>query len=264
LGVKPDDFVAIMAERSIEMIAGIYGIIKAGAAYVPIDPTYPEERIAFMLEDCQPQAMLLYGAEYETNLTKIDLKETGTWEGNVENPEKVNKAEDLIYCIYTSGTTGTPKGVLLEHHGVTNLAIYMRTELQIKSEEHIILFANYVFDGSVWEILMAHMNGATLYVPTDETIRDIARMQVYMTDHNINISYFPPAYYEEGKFELDGYVVTAGSQSNSNIVKQITEHSKYINSYGPTEVTICASNWICGMNAEVPENIPIGKPISNT
>ena len=120
LGVKPDDFVAMLTERSLEMIIGIYGILKAGGAYVPMDPTYPEERIRFMLEDCKPKAVLTYHTAVETDIPVIDLADSEVWTGMPENIEHVNKPSDLAYCIYTSGTTGKPKGVLVEHRSVVN------------------------------------------------------------------------------------------------------------------------------------------------
>ena len=120
MGVKPDDFVAMLTERSLEMIIGIYGILKAGGAYVPMDPTYPEERIRYMLEDCKPKVVLTYHATIETNIPIIDLADSEVWTGMPENIEHVNKPSDLAYCIYTSGTTGKPKGVLVEHRSVVN------------------------------------------------------------------------------------------------------------------------------------------------
>ena len=126
LGVKADDKVAILTERSIEMIIGIYGIIKAGGAYVPMDPEYPEERIRYMLEDCAPKAVLLGKAELpvETNIPIIDLFDGEVYTGETKNLEHVNKPNDLLYVIYTSGTTGKPKGVMIEHTGVVNLREY--------------------------------------------------------------------------------------------------------------------------------------------
>ncbi|MBG9456496.1 hypothetical protein ABE61_21410, partial [Lysinibacillus sphaericus] len=263
LGVKPDDFVAIMAERSIEMIAGIYGIIKAGAAYVPIDPTYPEERIAFMLEDCQPKAMLLYQAEYETNLSKIDLKEVGIWEGNIQNPEKVNKAEDLIYCIYTSGTTGTPKGTLLEHRGVVSLKYMFERNLEITPADNIIQFANFIFDASVWEMTMALLNGATLVCMPAIVGQNPKEFSEYCKNNRVTVATLPPNYYLQKEVDVEfRKLITAGSESSMALIKKVGD-SSYINAYGPTETTVCASYW------EKEENwdttiIPIGKPISNT
>ena len=265
LGVKSDDFVAIIADRSIEMIAGIYGIIKSGGAYVPIDPTYPEDRIKFMLEDCAAKAILKYtteSIELSTEVPVIDLSESEVWEGASEDPEHVNTPNDLIYCIYTSGTTGQPKGVNIEHNGIANLCEYMQNELDVTIDDKVMLFANYIFDGSVWEIMMAHMNGASLYVPNEETVKDIFRMEKYVSENKITVSYFPPAYFEQGKFELNRYVVTAGSSTTRTVVEKAIKTGNYINSYGPTEASICTTNWIVN-NGESIDGITIGKPISN-
>ncbi|MBG9452514.1 hypothetical protein ABE61_00010, partial [Lysinibacillus sphaericus] len=253
LGVKPDDFVAIMSERSIEMIAGIYGIIKAGAAYVPIDSTYPEERIAFMLEDCQPKAILLYGAEYETDITKIDLKEAGTWEGNIQNPEKVNKAEDLIYCIYTSGTTGTPKGVLVEHHGVVAINQYFKELYKITEKDVILQFANYIFDASVWEMTMALYNGATLLLIPSNKVRGVDEFEQYVSNKKATVALLPPQYFRQIKQNLFRVLTTGGSATSKELVEQIGDKERYINAYGPTENTVLATHWEKENDKEVPE-----------
>ena len=131
LGVRPDEKVAIITQRSIEMIIGIYGIIKAGGAYVPIDPDYPYERIKYMLEDCQPKAILVGKAEVpvEMNIPVIDLFDEEVYTGETKNPEHVNTPNDLIYIIYTSGTTGKPKGVMIEHRGVINFCNVHKSSL---------------------------------------------------------------------------------------------------------------------------------------
>lgn len=161
-----DDFVAIIADRSVEMICGIYGIIKAGGAYVPIDPTYPVERIAFMLEDCSPKAVLKYTTESITitnEIPLIDLSESEVWEGASENPEAVNKPENLIYCIYTSGTTGKPKGVMFQNSSVVNYCYnqsYSVMDYAYKNNLKTILsVTNMVFDIFVTEMHLALING---------------------------------------------------------------------------------------------------------
>ena len=164
LGVKPDDFVAMLTERSLEMIIGIYGILKAGGAYVPMDPTYPEERIHYMLEDCKPKAVLTYHAEVSTNIPVIDLADSEVWTGATRNLTHINKSSDLAYCIYTSGTTGNPKGVMIEHHSLTN-------HLRVSSEVFFhnvplttAMFTNYCFDFSVPSIFVSTVNGGKIRV----------------------------------------------------------------------------------------------------
>ena len=163
IGVRPDDFVAVIAERSIEMICGIYGIVKAGGAYVPIDPTYPEERIRFILEDSKPKAVLKYTkekVEISTEIPVTDLSMSEVWEGVTEDPELVNKPEDLVYCIYTSGTTGKPKGVLNRNYGLINRIEWMNRLYPIGEGDTILQKTTYTFDVSVWEIVWWSIVGA--------------------------------------------------------------------------------------------------------
>ncbi|MBQ0011702.1 MAG: amino acid adenylation domain-containing protein, partial [Clostridiales bacterium] len=266
LGVKPNDFVAMVTERSLEMMVGIIGTIKAGGAYVPIDPTYPEDRIAYMIGDAKPKAVLTYKTIVRTDIPVIDLADPNIYADMSENPERVNKADDLIYCIYTSGTTGKPKGVMLEHRNVGYLVDFLRSDnfKDIYSEnDRVMLFANYIVDGSVWEMLSALVNGASINIPTDVTIKDLDKMKKYISDRRMTVSYFPPNYYEIGRFALEKYVITAGSAASMSIVDAVLENSGYINSYGPTEATVSACIWMCA-KGEHPTSVTIGKPNSNT
>ncbi|HAU86033.1 MAG TPA: non-ribosomal peptide synthetase, partial [Lachnospiraceae bacterium] len=264
-GIGRDDFVAIVSERSIEMIEGIIGIIKAGGAYVPIDPTYPEDRIAFMLEDCRPKALLTFGDEIKinTNIEKIDLGAVGIWEGNRDNPEHINHPEDLIYCIYTSGTTGQPKGVMIEHGGAINSNCTFGGSWGVNSEDKVIQFANYVFDASASEIIMALLNGAELVCVPENIVHDPVCFSRYCKEKQVTVATLPPNYYIQEEIDIHlRKLITAGSESNKAILAKAGSNA-YINAYGPTENTICASFW------EKNEkwnggNVPIGKPISNT
>ena len=266
MGVKPDDYVAIIADRSLEMMCAVYGVLKSGGAYVPIDPTYPQERITYMLTDCMPKAVIVFTNEnivLPDSLAAIDLHNAEFKEVAAENPPHVNTADDLAYCIYTSGTTGKPKGVMVEHHGVVNLAGYMKEYLNISENDRVMLFSNYIFDGSVWEMNMAFANGAALYIPDDETVRDISIMEEYVKTNHITVSYFPPAYFEQGNFPLDNCIITAGSQSTKSIAAKASATSTYMNSYEPTEASVCSSNFILKKSESVPDTISIGTPISN-
>lgn len=121
--MKPGDFATIIAERSFEMLIGIYAIIKAGGAYVPLDTGYPTERIEFILQDCKPKVVLKGKGEFELPADNVllDLYEESNYTGKEENPEYVNQSSDLLYMIYTSGTTGKPKGTMIEHRNAVNL-----------------------------------------------------------------------------------------------------------------------------------------------
>ncbi|MBG9479246.1 amino acid adenylation domain-containing protein, partial [Lysinibacillus sphaericus] len=269
LGVRPDDFVAIMAERSIEVITGIYGIIKAGAAYVPIDPTYPEERIEFMLEDCQPKALLLYGAEYETDLTKMDLKEVGIWEGNIQNPEKVNKAEDLIYCIYTSGTTGKPKGSVISHRNVVRL-VRDTDYIELNENTVILQTGSLSFDASTLEIWGAFLNGGKVVITSQEIITDHVQLKQAIRNNKVTTMWLTSTLFNQTisedvtVFDTLRHLLIGGEKLSDAHVRMMKEHNKetiLTNGYGPTENTTFTTTY------EIPENfenIPIGKPVSNT
>ena len=264
-GVKPDDFVAIIADRSIEMICGIYGIIKAGGAYVPVDPTYPEDRINYMFEDCQPKAAVVYTSEnvnIPENIKVIDMSDSNVWNGFNDDPELVNKPSDLAYCIYTSGTTGTPKGTMLEHHGVVNLKYFFANRIGINSNDRVLQFANYIFDASVWEMAMALLNGAALVCVPTGLAQDTKAFNEYCTKNEVTVATLPPNYYVQEDVKLNlRLIITAGSESNKFILEK-SKNSEYINAYGPTETTVCATYW------KRPEGFegttaPIGVPVDN-
>ncbi|MBG9480520.1 non-ribosomal peptide synthetase, partial [Lysinibacillus sphaericus] len=192
------------------------------------------------------------------------LKEAGTWEGNIQNPEKVNKAEDLIYCIYTSGTTGTPKGVLVEHHGVVAINQYFKELYKITEKDVILQFANYIFDASVWEMTMALYNGATLLLIPSNKVRGVDEFEQYVSNKKATVALLPPQYFRQIKQNLFRVLTTGGSATSKELVEQIGDKERYINAYGPTENTVLATHWEKENDKEVPERIPIGKPISNT
>ena len=197
LGVKPDDFVAIIAKNSIEVIVGIYGVIKSGGAYVPIDPAYPEERIKYMLEDCAPKAILKYVSE-DINISRevpiIDLSDSRVWEGETNDPEIINKPDDLIYCIYTSGTTGKPKGVMIEHSGLSRLIDNTKNDYIIGSDDVLLMFASVSFDASVCVYLASSISGAEIVLLNSNSISDPSAIKKVVEKNNINLLQFPPQF----------------------------------------------------------------------
>ena len=265
MGVKPDDMVAMFTDRSIEMIAGIYAVIKAGGAYVPIDPSLPAERIKFMLGDCKPKFILKYTNKEIPDLTQsivVDIAVDDAFEGNAENPEIVSRPNDLAYCIYTSGTTGTPKGTLLEHHGIVNLKYYFASRMGINENDSVLQFANYVFDASVWEMNMALLNGAKLVCMPGGLAQSPEEFSIFCKENGITVATLPPNYYIQDSVKLNlRLLITAGSESSQAIVNKSSNY-RYINAYGPTETTVCASHWECEDKWNG-KSVPIGRPIDN-
>ncbi|WP_211470774.1 non-ribosomal peptide synthetase, partial [Collimonas humicola] len=182
LGVQPDDRVAICVERGLTMVVALLGVLKAGAAYVPLDPAYPADRLAHMLNDSAPRAVLTQEgieggwlqvkATIAAGLPLLDLQ-APAWSGYPEhNPDSSHLApSDMAYVIYTSGSTGTPKGVMVEHRNVTRLFAATDAWFHFGKEDVWSLFHSFAFDFSVWEIWGALLHGGRLVVVPLETAR---------------------------------------------------------------------------------------------
>ncbi|MBO5383868.1 MAG: AMP-binding protein, partial [Ruminococcus sp.] len=266
LGIMKDDFVALIADRSIEMAVGIYGIVKSGGAYVPIDPLYPSDRIRFMLEDCKPKAIVKFtdaAVGLPDGIPVIDLHNNNIWNYSDKNPEHISKPNDLAYCIYTSGTTGRPKGVMIEHYGVANLREYFIRMQNVNENDNVIQFASVAFDAMVSEMTMGLLCGACMHIIPTEVQKDTALFESYLLENHITIAILPPIYLTQINISELRTIITAGSETNYDLVKRNSHIPVYSNDYGPTEATVCATYWKHNSSDEVPERIPIGKPMNN-
>nr|WP_250636801.1 non-ribosomal peptide synthase/polyketide synthase [Paenibacillus sp. IHB B 3084] len=269
-GVTKDRLVGLMTERSVDMIVGIFGILKAGGAYVPIDPTYPEERIRYMLDDSGTKLLLTQShlvdkAAFEGHVLVLDGAQ-GVYHEDGSNLEPLSGPNDLAYVIYTSGTTGQPKGVMLEHQGLCNLKTYFDQVLRISTSDHALLFASYSFDAACWEIFQALFCGATLYVPTSETILDYERFEHYMTEHQITAATLPPTYavyLEPERMPNLRILVTAGSATSIELIYKWKNRVAYYNAYGPTENSVATSAWSVSEDERAGQMISIGRPMPN-
>ena len=188
LGVKPDEFVAIVADRSIEIIVGILGIVKAGGAYVPIDPTYPEDRISFIIDDCKPKAVLKFtdlNKCIQDNIPVIDFAKNMEWKDVYENPEHINTARDLIYCIYTSGTTGRPKGSTIEHRSVVRL-VKNTNYVELDEKTVILQTGSMSFDASTFEVWGSLLNGGKLVITDIEVMTNSNSLKELINKQKVN------------------------------------------------------------------------------
>ena len=278
-GVGRNDLICIITHRSLDMMIGIWGIIKAGAAYVPIDPNYPEDRKNFILKDSSPKVILLADTDIETTISKIDLTKKEYESEDDTNLNIINTPEDAIYCIYTSGTTGKPKGVINKHIGLINRIMWMNSKYPIKEGDVILQKTTYCFDVSVWEIVWWSFVGAKvslLKVNGEKNPKDIINA---IEKNKITTMHFVPSmlnmflvYIENledlgGKLDTLKYVFTSGEELKKKQVEifnkkiQSTNKTvKLINVYGPTEASIDVTYYECKGDNKL---IPIGKPISN-
>ncbi|WP_142288577.1 non-ribosomal peptide synthetase, partial [Bacillus thuringiensis] len=273
MGIGREDYVAIMAERSLETIIGICGIIKAGGVYVPIDPAYPQERITYMLEDCKPKAILVSGAScsYEAHIPIVDLSEAAQWIGKVDNPMNVTTSSDLIYLIYTSGTTGKPKGVMTEHKGVTRL---VRQTNYVELNEHTVILqtGSLSFDAATFEIWGALLNGGELQIGSPDVIMDAIALKNVIAEQKVTMMWLTVTLFNQlinedaTVFDQLEKLLIGGEKVSEAHIRKLQEKNKkiqLINGYGPTETTTFAATY-CLSSEDMRERTPVGKPITNT
>ena len=270
MGVKPDDFVAIIADRSIEMIAGIYGIIKSGGAYVPIDPTYPEERINYILDDCKPKAVLKFtndAVNISEGITVIDLSDESVWNRKCEDIALVNKPSDLVYCIYTSGTTGKSKGVLIEQKNLTAYVSQFVDYYKINADTVILQQAYVGFDTSIEELYPVLISGGKMVIVDKEHLMDSEKMKKTIINEKINIISCSPLLIKEMDYLRETEMktlISGGDVLKREYFEGIKDTNIGVyNTYGPTEATVCATYYKVNFDDEN-TNIPIGKPIANS
>ncbi|QGQ96125.1 amino acid adenylation domain-containing protein [Paenibacillus psychroresistens] len=282
-GVQADSIVGIMVDRSIEMIVGILGILKAGGAYLPIDPEYPQERIAFMLEDSGSDILL---TQHKFNL-KISFKQEtlfidneNLYRGESANLEAVTKSNHLAYVLYTSGTTGKPKGVMIEHHSVANRLHWMQEQYPLQANDVIMQKTPITFDVSVWELFWWSWTGASVYFLGSDEEKDPQLIIRAIEKHNITVLHFVPSmlnaflnHIEQTKQTANiislrqvfasGEALSPLAVRTFNRLIQQWNGTKLFNLYGPTEATVDVSHYDCSTSISL-EIVPIGKPIYNT
>jgi amino acid adenylation domain-containing protein len=275
LGVQPDQRVAICVERGVDMVAGLLGILKAGAAYVPLDPAYPAERLAFMLADSAPVALVTQSA-LQPHLPALALPvivtdaqaEPGS-AGGYANPDPARLGltpHHLAYVIYTSGSTGMPKGVMIEHAGLANFARTLHQRFDILPGSRFLQFASFSFDASISEISMTLCAGATLYVLPNEQIHSGQPLTDTLARHAITHVILAPSVVTTfpAQARLDGLnLIAVGESCPPALAQQWAGKLRLFNAYGPTETTVCATMYRCEADFSG-TFVPIGQPIANT
>ncbi|KAA1241427.1 non-ribosomal peptide synthetase, partial [Aquimarina sp. RZ0] len=265
-------FVGIMLERSEWSIISMLGIMKSGAVYVPIDTEYPISRKSFIIEDTQLKVLIIESENLfdsiELNVPvfsiDIELESLSQEDTFFKNPSFKVLPNDLAYVIYTSGSTGVPKGVMIEHQSIINTICSQIDSFSIKANDHCLQFASHSFDASVWEIYISLLGGASLYIVSEGVKSDTTLFSTYIKKNGVTFATLPPAFLQVlNGDDLLGIetLITAGEKIPVEVAQLFSENHKYINAYGPTETSICATTFDGPI---VGDNVPIGKPISNT
>jgi len=284
LGVKPDALVAICVERCLNMVVGLLAILKAGGAYVPLDPANPKERLAFMLEDSAPVALLTQSRVknlfegMEKVLPVIDLEtEFPSWANqpdiNLTCHEIKLTPKHLAYVIYTSGSTGKPKGVMIEQREVCNMITDLSNRYKICSGDRILQFAPIAFDMSVEDIFGALLLGAALVLRSDDWIAGASKFWALCEKYSVSVVNLPTLFWQQLAQE-DQVVIPAtirqimigGDTVNSKVLADWFERESYrpklFNEYGPTETTVYSTSH--EPSADSLSWQSIGRPIANT
>ena len=277
-GVKPDDIVGIMVERSLEMVIGIMGILKAGGAYLPIDTEYPEERISYILEDCESK-IVLTKKQFENKLRFageiLDLEEERLYQGECSNLEKVNSPKDLAYVIYTSGSTGKPKGVMIEHGSAVNILLGLQQDYPLLEEDTFLLKTTYTFDISVAELFGWFYAGGRLAILEQGEEKNPQKVLEAIEQYKVTHINFVPSMLnlfldicaKDKKHTLDKlkYILACGEALAKEVVNKFNKISSKVkleNIYGPTESTIYATKYSLS-DSTYQDIVPIGKPMQN-
>lgn len=274
--LKPDTLIPLFLGRNQEMVIGILGVLKAGAAYVPIDVAYPQSRIDYMLEDTKAELVLTQrhfiqsqGVELSADKAiSIDLNEKFYDTEPKTNLSVHNTAKDLAYAIYTSGTTGKPKGVLIEHNNVYNIISSLKRPYGINDTDKILLFSSYNFDASVELLWLTLCNGAELFLLSEATRLDKVAFEEFLSENQITYFDSTPGFLRqiEPKVypKLKG-IILGGEACDWNLARQWSSKYRFYNTYGPTENTITSSiNLVDPSHKIIGSSVPIGKPIANT
>ena len=271
LGVGLETVVGLCVERSAQMLVGLLGILKAGGAYLPLDPDYPPDRLGYLINDAMITVLITQAALVERlpsqwlRLVEIDTDWPAIARQPADRPDSGARADNLAYIIYTSGSTGAPKGVMVEHRGVVNLAQAQIAMFGACDSSRVVQFASFAFDASVFEMMMALGSGAALLLPAREQ-RQAEALLDYLAENAVTHATLPPALLttrpQGERWASLQTVVLAGEAPGIGLIKAFSPHISVFNAYGPTEATVWATTWLRPPGFDG-VTVPMGRPIGN-
>jgi len=272
LGVGPEVRVGICVNRSVEMLVGLLGVLKAGGCYVPLDPAYPKERIAFMLEDSQASVLLTQRTlrdlfKFEIPNLQVFCVDALPDSANPKSESRNPKSTEPAYLIYTSGSTGKPKGVVVPHRAVVNLLTSMAREPGLKADDVLVAVTTLSFDIAVLELLLPLTVGAKIVIANQDDIVDGTALGSLLERHRATVMQATPVTWrlllEAGWKPQPGFKALVGGEAlPADLADQLLACGVELwNMYGPTETTVWST---CARITDTAKGITIGKPIANT
>ena len=273
-GVKPGALVGLFVSRSVEMLAGLLGVLKAGGAYLPLDPSFPAERIAFMLADSNASVVLTLShllpemPEHNAQIICLDALDEVKTKRSKKSKASTN---DLAYVIYTSGSTGKPKGVQIHHRAVVNFLCSMQKDLEINADDSLLAVTTLSFDIAVLELLLPLTVGAKVVIANSEVAADGALLAKSLDESRITFMQATPASWrlllEAGwKGKPDLKILCGGEALTKDLAEKLLQRGAQLwNVYGPTETTIWSTIYrVDSIQSGISNTVPIGRPIANT
>lgn len=283
--IGKNSLVPIVMERSLELSIAILGILKSGAAYVPVDPEYPQERIDYILKEVSPSVILtsskfvnrLQPLSKDTEICNLDIETLDKALSRFEETDPQVKIDEnsMAYVIYTSGTSGRPKGVINNHAGILNRLIWMCEYLNVTPNDNILQKTTYCFDVSVWELLLPLISGARLVFCKPEGHKDIPYLKQLIENESVSIMHFVPSMLSVFLSDLKSFdakslkhIVCSGEElkrSHITAFKNVFDQAtKLHNFYGPTEAAIDVTATEITDFSNENKVISIGSPVANT
>jgi aspartate racemase len=283
-GIAKDIPVGICLRRSLELTVALLGVMKAGGACLPLDPDYPSERLAYMLEDSQAPVLLTQpGLLPGLRDTKTDVVHfSPDWkilEGySRENPSQPSDPQSLAYVIYTSGSTGKPRGVMLEHRGLVNHHLAAIRLYELGPADRTLQFSSLSFDIAIEEIFPTWIAGGTVVLRTDDMPLAGSGFLQWIGQRAITVLDLPTAYWHELVREMTEsgaplpkslrLLIVGGEKASASAYSAWLKcgggRVRWVNTYGPTEASVIVSSYEPDRLKPIPENLPIGRPIANT
>ncbi len=280
-GVEKETLVSICLQRSLQMIVAIWGVLKAGAAYVPIDPDYPEERIRFIVEDTSSKLIITTKDSVQkilhienAEIVELDSDFSIIKQEHETNPAVVIAPHHLAYVIYTSGSTGKPKGVMNEHGGLANRLYWAQQYFTLTQQDVVLQKTTFCFDVSVWELLWPSLTGAKLVFAKPGGQKDNTYLKSVIEENKVTLMHFVPSMLEVflPDLQIDDCsslkkVLCSGEALKPSQVELFIEKlqgAQLHNLYGPTEAAIDVTCWSLSANQQSVGMVPIGKPVANT
>ncbi|PUA27190.1 MAG: non-ribosomal peptide synthetase [Cellvibrio sp. 79] len=278
-GVTLGDAIGVAFPRNANMVIAQLAVLKAGAAFVPLDTSLPADRLESMVADAAIKFVLTEQslqdvvteklAEKLAKVSAIYIEQVVPAAAGIEQKRRAHRIyrDDAAYIIFTSGSTGVPKGVKVSHGNLLNFVTYFNDAEYIRAGDTVSQFAPFSFDASVAEIHSAILNGATLVILGKALIDSPADLQAYMAEKKITFAAFPPQYLQHLSPEFLPSLktlLTAGSAPNYELIKKWLPHVRYVNGYGPTETTVLSTVWEADSLPAPDEPISMGVPIANT